>query len=340
MSKDEQIIPDFDAEDLPIKQDTGDLVTSQDLLQVFGVDVEQQVRMMKKAAELAPQINAYRGAIIKSFTYAQDWTKFGSGDKAKACCSNHAVMRVVDKGNFPIRFRDVHSEKEDIRDADNSIIGYRYLFYGYGDLGQRSVYAIGQYSTRDAFLGKSGGSYRDFREINESHIRQSAHTYFKGNVVKDLLGLKNIPWDEFTSLCDFAGQVAESASKVEYHQGRKGGTSDVDRTAQNTLYDKLTDLAQKGLVVKYTEDNFKITRRLGPPSDEQLEYTADKDNAIELLARASLKALTTWVPKVAKGGEKKVVHGTSKFETIKGDQLSYLSNKEIPKLIKEYEANE
>jgi len=332
MTTDENIMPDFEATDLAVREDTGDPVRSDQLLETFGVDIEQQVQTLRKVAELAPEIVKYRSIIIKSFTYPSDWVKFGSGDKAKACCSNHAVMRIVDKANFPIRFRDVHSSKEDIFDGDSKLAGYRYVFEGYGELGHRNVYAIGQYSTRDAFLGKTGGSFRDFREINESHIRQAAHSFFKGNVVKDLLGLKAIPWLEFEKLCEFAGQVAEQATSVAFHDGAKGGTTDVDRSSQNGLYDTLFLLASENLVVKWVETDGGIVHSIGAASEEQMKYVAEKEFPQQILAQASLKALTTWV-----NNEGKTIPGTPDFGRIKAKQLTFLTEKTLPRLIKEYD---
>jgi hypothetical protein len=326
---DEYIPEDFTGQELVVREDTGDSVPTEKLLQTFGVDVEQQVEMLKKVAELAPQINKYRSVIIKSFTYPSDWVKFGSGEKAKACCSNHAVMRIVDKANFPITFRNVRSTKEDIRDKDSNLIGYRYVYEGYGEMAGRNVFAIGQYSTRDAFLGKANKQWRDFREINESHIRQAAHSYFKGNVVKDLLGLKALPWDEFVKLCDFAGQVAEQATSVTYHQGASGGTSDVDRTEQNSLYDELFLLASENKVVRWEQNGSEIHRYIGDPSDEQIQYIEGKNNPHQILAQGSLKALTTWI-----NGEGKLVNGTPDFSKIKARQLTMLTKKILPELMK------
>ena len=327
---DETFVPDFDDSTLPVRQDTGDLVPADRLLETFGVDIEQQVRQLQKVAEYAPQIIKYRSIIIKQFTYPQDWVCFGSGDKAKACCSNHAVMRIVDKAGFPIRYRDVRSYKEDVRDEAGKITGYRYVFEGYGEMSGRSVFCIGQYSTRDAFLGKSAGEYRDYREINESHIRQAAHTYFKGNVVKDLLGLKNIPWEEFEQLCDFAGQVASKGASVKFHDGAKGGTSDVDRSSQNSLYDMLFNLATENKVVKCIDGGGPIKHKLGSPSEEQLEYVKDKPDPFVVLAQASLKALTTW-----KNDQGKTINGISDFGKLKAKQLSFLTKKKVPELIEE-----
>jgi hypothetical protein len=330
----EHTMPDFDSQELAVREDTGDPVRSDQLLESFGVDIEQQVMTLKKVAEFAPEIIKYRSIIIKSFTYPSDWVKFGTGDKAKACCSNHAVMRIVDKANFPIKYRDVHSIKEDILDTNGKVHGYRYIFTGYGDMGNRNVYAIGQYSTRDAFLGKAGGNWRDYREINESHIRQAAHSYFKGNVVKDLLGLKAIPWDEFEKLCDFAGQVADKATSVTYHEGGKGGTSDVDRTAQNSLYDELFLLAADNKVVRWREEGGKVVQYIGEPTKEQLDYIINKDNPHQILAQASLKSLRTWFNK-----EGKLINGSGDFSTVKAGQLKTLTETILPKLIKESEQN-
>jgi hypothetical protein len=326
---DEYIPEDFNGQELAVREDTGDPVRSDQLLETFGVDVEEQVKVLKKVAELAPEIVKYRSIVIKSFTYPGDWVRFGSGEKAKACCSNHAVMRIVDKANFPIRYRDVRGSKEDIFDKEGNIAGYRYVYEGYGDLGQRNVFAIGQYSTRDAFLGKSGGNWRDWREINESHIRQAAHSYFKGNVVKDLLGLKALPWDEFEKLCSFAGQVAEKATSVNYHQGAQGGSSEVDRTTRNSLYDELLVLASENKVVKCELEDGKIRQFIGSPSDKLIAYGETQDNYQVAYARSSLKALTTWVND--KGNQ---INGKDKFEDISPKQLKVLTETVLPRIMK------
>ena len=324
-----QDMPDFEAtSELVVREDPVEPIRSEQLLQAFGVNVEQQVKQLQKVAELAPEIVKYRSIIIKSFTYPSDWVKFGSGEKAKACCSNHAVMRIVDKANFPIRYRDIHSTKESILDEDGRMIGYRYVYEGYGEMGDRNVYAIGQYSTRDAFLGKSSGEWRDWREINESHIRQAAHSFFKGNVVKDLLGLKALPWDEFEKLCDFAGQVAEKASTVNFREGSQGGTADVDRTSQNELFDILTKLASENKVVRWRESSEGIEHYVDEPTSEHLDFASGKPDPISTLAQISLKALTTW-----KNKDGKLVQGTGDFSKIKKAQLSFLTKKKMPELM-------
>jgi hypothetical protein len=332
----QEFIPDFDETSLAIREDSVEPVPTEQLLQTFGVDVDKQVQMLKKVVELAPQIIKYRAIIIKNFTYPQDWVKFGSGDKAKACLSNHAVMRIVDKANFPIRFSNIRGYKEDIRDKDNNLIGYRYLYEGYGEMGERNVFAIGQYSTRDAFLGKANHEWRDFREINESYIRQAAHSFFKGNVVKDLLGLKSLPWEEFEKLSTFAGQVAEKAPAVEFREGGQGGTSEVDRTTQNSLFDMLRDLGGQGLVVRWRESedvNGKkvVEQYIGDPTQKTMEYFNNEPTA-ENLAVVSLKSLQTWF-----NSEGKLIHGTGNFDKVSGKQLKMLTGTKIPKMIKDFE---
>jgi hypothetical protein len=150
-------------------------------------------------------------------------------------------------------------------------------------------------------------------------------------VVKDLLGLKAMPWDEFENLCEFAGQVAEKATSVGFHGGSQGGTSDVDRTSQNTLYDKLFALASENKVVRWKQEGDKVTQYIDEPTKEQLDYVFDKDNPIQILAQASLKSLTTWINK-----EGKLVTGTGDFKRIKDRQLKTLSESILPNLIKEH----
>jgi hypothetical protein len=326
-------MPDFDGENLPVKADSAEPITNEKFAMGLGVDMDRQLEMLKKAAELAPQVKKYRQIIIQSYTNAQDWVKFGKGDKATACLRSSGAMRIV--ANVPALapcFRDVHSIKEDILDDKGIVCGYRYIFQGYGEMGGRNVYCIGQYSTKEAFVAKSGGSFKDWREINESHVRQAAHSYFKGNVIKDMLGLKGMPWDEFEQMCNFAGQVASKSSSVEHRENFEGGTSDIDRTGQNALYDQLFLLASENKVVRWLQDGDSVKHWIDEPSTELQEYANKQPHPQQTLAQASLKALRTWVNK-----EGKLIAGNGDFSTVKARQLKTLTETVIPKLLKDHD---
>ena len=60
--------------------------------------------------------------------------------------------------NFPIHYRDVTWKKEEFQDGFGK--AYRYIYDGYAELYDRTVYCQGNYSTRDEFLGKKGGEWR------------------------------------------------------------------------------------------------------------------------------------------------------------------------------------
>ena len=279
------------------------------------LDVEQQVLAMEKAVRFMPRMIKARNQVIRMCTFAEDWTRFGEGDKAKACLCAAGAMRIMDKGNFPIRFYEVKSRKEPISDADGGPTGYRYVFEGYASLDTRTVYALGQFSTRDALFGKKSGSFRDIKEINESYIRQAAHTYFKGNAIKDLLGLKGIPWKEFEALTRDAGQDPAAASKVSHATGKQGGTTGTDRDKQNELQAILVGLAETNKVIKAQEMDGKIAQVIEPVGNELADFACRQKDPMLTVAQASLRSLTTF------SGKDGIVQGTTDFARPKGKQL-------------------
>lgn len=276
---------------------------------------EQQVFAMEQAVKYADRLIRARNTLIRMFTYSEDWTSFGDGDRAKACLSAAGAMRIADKGNFPIRFFNVQSRKENIKDKDGSIGGYRYVFEGYAQLRDRVVHALGQYSTRDALLGKSGGEYRDPQEINESYIRQAAHTYFKGNAIKDLMGLKGIPWAEYEKLTASAGQDATRTTSVRHQSGTKGGISDDDRSRQAQLVKLLLDLANRNLTIVAEEQDGKVVQRIESVGEKLADYSSQQKDPYLTVAQSSLRSMTTFK------GKDGIVTGVTDFARVKGRQL-------------------
>lgn len=302
-------------ETMEIVQLPDEEITSSQSAMPILYDPESQLRVLEKAVLYGPRILAARNKLIRMFTYAEDWTCFGDGVKAKACLSAPGACRIADKGNFPIKYHGVSYRKEWLKDKENTVIGYRYIYEGYATLGERTVHILGQYSTRDHLLGKAGGNFRDYIEINESHIQQAAHTYFKGNAIKDLLGLKAVPWAEYEKLTDAAGQNASNTTQVQHKTGKQGGIADDDRTNQNVLFELLSEIAQLGKVIVVKEEGGKITQSVEEISDELASYAAKQIDPYAAVAQASLRSLTTFMGKDGK------ITGTTDFGRVKGKQL-------------------
>lgn len=311
-------------ENLPVVQDEGLPATGSSLANDWGLDIEQQVFLMEKSVEYGNRLLKARNTLIRMFTYSEDWKTFGSGENAKACLSAAGVLRIVDKANFPIKYHDVKSRKEDIEDENGKVIGYRYVFEGYATMMNRTVFALGQFSTRDKFLGYAGGEWRESIEINESHIRQAAHTYFKGNAAKDLLGLKNIPQAEYEALTNAAGQDTAKTTGVKHKGGSKGGVSDEQRELQDALAELLLDLgSQKMNVVVADDSGDEVVQGIDAVSPELEAYMATHPNEhLEPAMKASIRALTTW-----KNNKGKVVTGHTDLRKLSGKQAKFLKKK-------------
>jgi hypothetical protein len=318
----------FIEENLPILQDEGDTTTASTLAGEWGMNIERQTYLMEKAVKYGQRLLQARNTLIRMFTYAEDWSVFGEGEKAKACLSAAGALRIVDKANFPIQYRDVTSRKENILDKDGSVIGYRYVFEGYATLDSRTVHAIGQYSTRDAFLGKAGGEWRDPSEINESHIRTAAHTFFKGSAAKDLLGLKNIPLAEWERLTQTVGQDTTRATSVHHAQGTGGGITAGQRAMQDEILVLLQELAGMCLVISSQEVDGKIIKTIAEPSGAMVNYISTNNaDPTDIYVKSSLKAMTTWVNK---GG--KAITGHTDIRKLSAKQAPYIK-KEICQLM-------
>ena len=318
----------FIEESLPILPDEGEATSAMTLAGEWGMNIERQTYLMEKAVKYGQRLLQARNTLIRMFTYAEDWAQFGEGEKAKACVSAAGALRIVDKANFPIKYHDVQSRKENILDKDGSVIGYRYVFEGYATMDSRVVHAIGQYSTRDAFLGKKGGDWRDPSEINESHIRTAAHTFFKGNAAKDLLGLKNIPYAEYEKLTNIVGQDANKSTSVKHKTGGQGGVSDAQRAAQDEINELLQELAGMCLVVTQEAIEGKIIHSISEPSSTLVNYISSNNaDPTDTYVKSSLKALTTWVNK-----SKNVVSGHSDLRKLSEKQAPFIK-KQVIKLM-------
>jgi hypothetical protein len=314
----------FDAEDLPAIDDGKPAESVTAITRTMPVaDMEEQTLLLEKAVSVAPRYMAAFNTMLCTATFAEDWTQFGEGEKAKMCLGADGAMRIVSRCNFPIEFYDVGFKKETV--TYEGYEGYRYIFEGFARLGCRSVHAIGQYSTREAFLGKRSGEWKTEEEINESHIRKGAHTYFKSAAIKDLLGIRNIPVDEFDKMAIASKKDPKKATSVKHNTGGQGGVSDGARELQNELNELLGRIAAVSLVVLFDDETGENV--IGEVPQKVVDYIAEGHDNITTLTSYSLKALTTWVSKGKGNQADKKIDGHTNLQKIKEPQLKVLLRK-------------
>ena len=209
-------------------------------------DPEVMLAILEKKAELAPRFKAAQDAILASQTYARDWTEF----EGRMCLSSAGAERVGRL--FDIQYLETNWRKEKFTDALGA--GYRYIYECKAALGGRVTYALGVYSSRDAFVGKEGDQYKALEEVDENNVQRSAYSLMKGNAIKSLLGLRGIPCPEWQKLMQAAGQNARRATKGQPGRGLQGGTPARDRARQRELAQLCIAIAQAGQQVR-TQDH-------------------------------------------------------------------------------------
>lgn len=219
-------------------------------------DPEIAIIRLEKIAALAPRWEQAMQTMLMSCTYPQDWEIFGSGDKAKACLSSAGVLRVAK--HFPIKFFDVKWKKETWTDTHGE--AYRYVYHGNATMGERIVYAQGNYSTRDKFLGSVGGDWKDIKEINEGFIRNAAYHIFEGNAIKALLGLRAMPVEQYKKLMKNTKQDVKKTTAHAYGKGTNGGTTQTDSIMQRELAECCLAIAQAGYVVELRDKDVFLTQ--------------------------------------------------------------------------------
>ncbi len=194
-------------------------------------DPELMCINMEKKAEFAPRLNKAINTILITQTYTEDWTEQGG----KMCLSSAGAERVARL--FSIRFHDQKFHKEEISDSIGR--GYRYVYECNASMGDREVFAQGAYSTRDKFLGFSGGEWRPTEDINENNIRNAAYHICIGNAIKALLGLRGIPAARFQAIMAGSGEDASKAASVKRGNGTQGGTAKAKASSNQVEHVKM-----------------------------------------------------------------------------------------------------
>jgi hypothetical protein len=199
-------------------------------------DPEAMLAILEKKAELAPRFKAAQEAILASQTYGNDWTEFDG----KMCLSAAGAERVGRL--FDIQYFETSWLKEEFTDSVGK--GYRYVYECKAALGSRITYAMGVYSSRDAFLGQCDGQYKALEEVDENNIRRAAYSLMKGNAIKSLLGLRGIPREEWQEMMERTGRQAPKAAKAQPGKGAPGTAAEADRAKQKELAELCIALAR------------------------------------------------------------------------------------------------
>jgi hypothetical protein len=267
-------------------------------------DPELMLAHLEKKAALAGRMRQAIETVLISQTYPQDWTVQGDGDKAKACLGSAGAERVG--RSFPIRYRDVKHTKEAFTDVNGE--GYRYIYEGYAELYERIVYVQGSYSTRDAFLGKTKGEWRDVADINEGFIRNAAFHIFTGNAIKALLGLRGMPAAEYQRIMGGTKRDPTKSPTVTRGQGTQGGSSEDDSKHQAELGKLCIEIANMGRTVVLDSEHKPV---LGTLSD------GDERSPLDVAKDICKTISGFWSKK-----DNKWVDGLDSAKALKGQRLS------------------
>ena len=217
-------------------------------------DPERRLAVMNKMAELAPMFKKARDAIVVAMTYPEDWEQFGEGDKAKMCLGSAGAERIGTMFNW--QNKNVTFSKEEFVIEGKPY--YRYVYEGLAVQGEKEIFTIGMYSTRDKFLGFANGEWVDTGDVNENSIRIAAYHIFTGNCVKALQGIRNMPKREWEEIMGKTGGDADKAGGHTYGGGTKGGTSGGDVELQQRLKEACLVVINCGMYAERDGKEFKL----------------------------------------------------------------------------------
>ncbi len=238
------------------------------------ISPKEQAMYMQEVAEYAPIIKKAQETLLALNTYPTDWIAFG-GKMALNAAGAERVARM-----FPIQISNfVCDGRQDFEDSAGK--GYRYVFSCQGSLKGRVIHATGTYSTRDPFLGKADGEWKPLENINENDIRQAAHRRCQANAIRALLGIRNMPVDEWSRIMKQTGQDGTQAASnaVPFAQGSKGGIAKGDKDKQIELAALIYEIVDFGYLCTYEEGVNELV-----PNNSVDPDNRDEDAKICLLA--------------------------------------------------------
>lgn len=240
-----------------VEQDTVDMEgggESSIIKDVGGGITIEQVRELERAAELLPAMKNAMTKILVLSTYQSDWIIQGD----TACLKSAGAERVASAlGSFDW-YEHRAAVKEEFEDKHGQ--GYIWKYHYRVHWKNRSVDAVGMYSSRDGFFGKAGGEWRDVADINEANVQRAARHIAIGEGIKQLLGLRGMPVEMMPKF----GMKTEGMKKVEREeadpdeQKKRGQISSMlramnegDEDAAKAHLQKITEFkGREGKIVK------------------------------------------------------------------------------------------
>ncbi|HDQ88664.1 MAG TPA: hypothetical protein ENN92_00755 [candidate division WWE3 bacterium] len=151
-----------------------------------------------------------------------DWVVFESEDKnsptgkrSTVCLSGAGADRIA--SSIGISFANWKDRKELGKDEKGE--WYRFWFEVDASFGGRTVRAMGRAGSRDKFFGIAHGQVKELSDIDESNIRMAAFHNAMKEGVKILLGVRNIPVEEFEK----AGIQLAYARRYEFKEPTTNG---------------------------------------------------------------------------------------------------------------------
>lgn len=113
---------------------------------------------------------------------------------------------------FGVKVADVSSRKINTEDEKGPFYIYEYTGTFSLPGGVDSIRAIGTCSSKDKFFAKRGGQLLPLSEVDETNIMKAANTNMYVRGITQLLGLRNLTWEQLEE----AGIGKGTVSKVEY----------------------------------------------------------------------------------------------------------------------------
>lgn len=182
---------------------------------------------LENAASLAPRFMSALRTLMIHVTYPSDWHI----DGGKACLSAPGAERIAQAvGGF-----SWEQEGDPVRSNLESADGYMWTYTMSVRWWGRIAHAQGHASTRDKFLGKKGGEFRDPADINEADIKRWARHVAIGEGIKQLLGLRGLPEGE---LPDFK----DSGKPGSFDRAKPKGNASDDNRMRKQITDMLLAL--------------------------------------------------------------------------------------------------
>ena len=164
---------------------------------------DDALEIIQKRNQLFDQVLS---VAIKS-TGANDWSDQGGKPYLEASGAEKCARR------FGISICDLKIEREQLEDESGKY--YFYTCIGKARLGNEVIEAVGTCSSRNKFFGTVGGKLKAVQDVDIANIKKTAVTNFRGNAIRQILGLNKITWETLKE----HGISRDGTSKVNFDKG-------------------------------------------------------------------------------------------------------------------------